>query len=489
MKKVISMILMLMLVFSMTSTAFAATITVNGVKDETYNAYKIFDVIWEDNDNDGVQDVEDGYGYSIKTSSEWYSLVAEYAAVPEKALVLTETSPAGTYTVTVGAGFDAADFANHLLGTNKINLAGKTVSGTALAGEGGVATLNVASAGYYLVDTTLGSLCILDTAASTITVKEKNSDVPLIEKEVKEDSTGQFGYSNDAEINETIEFKATITVKYNTKNYVLHDAMDAGLTFTGVTAVKKGSTPATEGTDYTVKTTGLCDEGCDFEVVFTDAYIESVGVDGEIEVYYTAVLNENAVIDGAGNKNLAWVETNKNTSEPDETITYTYKFDLVKTDKAGNLLTGAEFKLYDAATGGNEIKLVKESEGVYRVAKTGETTVDTIVVPATGVAIKGLDKEAYYLEETKAPEGYNPLTGRQKVDLVSAGGSIDLIENALADNKYDEGDGGVRVINNTGSALPETGATGTILFVTFGTIVVLAAGVLLVTKKRMSNIQ
>ena len=32
---------------------------------------------------------------------------------------------------------------------------------------------------------------------------------------------------------------------------------------------------------------------------------------------------------------------------------------------------GAQFKLYDAKTGGNEIALVKVSDGVYRLAKDG----------------------------------------------------------------------------------------------------------------------
>lgn len=55
--------------------------------------------------------------------------------------------------------------------------------------------------------------------------------------------------------------------------------------------------------------------------------------------------------------------------------------------------------------------------------------------------------------------------------------------------KYDVGDGGVQVENKTGNKLPETGGTGTVLFVVIGAVVVVGAGVLLVTKKRMNMIQ
>ena len=75
--------------------------------------------------------------------------------------------------------------------------------------------------------------------------------------------------------------------------------------------------------------------------------------------------------------------------------------------------------------------------------------------------------------------------------------SITILSYLIADNNlnatftgglYSAGSG-VHVVNKTGNMLPETGGMGTFLFITFGTLVVLGTGVLLVTKKRMSMIE
>lgn len=123
---------------------------------------------------------------------------------------------------------------------------------------------------------------------------------------------------------------------------------------------------------------------------------------------YDAVVNENAVIAGDGNSNktqLKFGEDSDYETTWDETKTYTYKVDVVKTDGDNKVLDGAEFKLYDAKTGGNEIPLVKVSNGVYRFAKDGEQAVDTITTVNGQLEIKGFDANTiYWLEETKAPK-------------------------------------------------------------------------------------
>ena len=76
--------------------------------------------------------------------------------------------------------------------------------------------------GYYLVDTTLGTLCFLDTTAKEVMIAEKNEE-PTVDKEVKEDSTGEFGSTNTAQIGDTVEFRTTIHAKKGAQSYVLHD--------------------------------------------------------------------------------------------------------------------------------------------------------------------------------------------------------------------------------------------------------------------------
>ena len=124
-----------------------------------------------------------------------------------------------------------------------------------------------------------------------------------------------------------------------------------------------------------------------------------------------------------------------------------------------------KYKLYDALTGGNEIKLVKISDGVYRVAEAGETGVQYI--EAGSVTIKGLANTKYYLEEVEAPEGYTKLGAR--VELT-------------ADDTTK-----LPVVNTTGTVLPSTGGIGTKLFMIFGSLMVIVFGTLLVTKFRVAK--
>ena len=143
--------------------------------------------------------------------------------------------------------------------------------------------------GYYLIDTTLGTLCSLDTAVSDVEMFEKNEQPP-VKKEVKEDSTGNWGNENTAEIGQTVEFRSTIGAKPGAQGYVLHDVMSAGLTLDPdsieATGLKKGQ-DANSG-DYHVVTTGLSD-GCTFEVVFHQSYLDTITTDTDIVVTYSAV--------------------------------------------------------------------------------------------------------------------------------------------------------------------------------------------------------
>ena len=220
------------------------------------------------------------------------------------------------------------------------------------------------------------------------------------------------------------------------------------------------------------------------EIRFTPEFCEHLSTNDKVIVYYNAMLNRNAVIAGDGNENETWLDYGEgNHTTHDETTTKTFGIDIIKTDDQNTLIDGAEFKIYDAETGGSEVAVVLMDDGVtYRRAREDETGV-TIVVKDGKVRVVGFDNGTYYLEETQNPDGHSPLVGRQR--FIISDNNLDAIFN---DDIYSTGSG-VHVVNRKGSMLPETGGMGTVLFVTFGTIVVLGAGVLLVTKKRMSMIR
>ena len=92
--------------------------------------------------------------------------------------------------------------------------------------------------GYYLVESSVGALCGLTTTNNEVIIQEKNG-VPSVEKKVQEDSTSAWGESNTADIGHTVNFKTTITAQPGAQNYVLHDKMDAGLTFTDGSVIMK----------------------------------------------------------------------------------------------------------------------------------------------------------------------------------------------------------------------------------------------------------
>lgn len=483
MKKIISLILALMLIASLSVTAFAAeetgSITINGISTgNTYEIYRMLDL--------ESYDVAAG-AYSYKANAAW---VAFFASDDAKAYMATD---ADGYVTWVAAEDDdtKATFAKLALAYAKENDIAP-VKSSANDGEF-VITENSGKfsgleLGYYLVDSTVGALCGLTTTNPDASINAKNG-IPTIDKQVKEDSTDQWGAHNTADIGQTVEYRVTINVHAGAQNYVLHDQMADGLTYKEVTKIEHvvpgQDTHTVDAAKYEVKTgAGVVTDGCDFEVHFSEGFCNELETNDKIIVSYTAMLNRNAVIAGDGNVNTAWLSFGEgNKSNEDSVITYTYGIDIVKTDSQNTLIDGAEFKIYDAATGGNEVAVVLMDDGVtYRRARADEPGI-SIVVEDGKVRVVGFDNGTYYLEETEAPDGYNKLTARQK--FIISDGNLDAIFNGEI---YSTGSG-VHVVNKTGSMLPETGAAGTMLFITFGMIVALGTGVLLVTKKRMSMIR
>ena len=326
--------------------------------------------------------------------------------------------------------------------------------------------------GYYLMSSTTAEkdtrLLSLTTTNPSATTREKNTLTPDVDKEVEE--KGTYGKTNDASIGDTVNFKATITVGAGYTDYKLRDKMSVGLTFNANSVVVKVNNTVVDSSNYTVRTDV---SGYTFVIEFKNEYIVALPKNTVITVTYSAILNENAIVEGEGNPNvldLAYGDTN---TPEKQTITYSYAFDVIKIDgKERTQLTGAEFRLYDAKTGGNEIKvvLVDATSNTYRVARANE---NGVTIKAGKATILGLDAGTYYLEEVVAPTGYNKLTSR--VEIIISKINSDKTFSRFSTN----------VENYTGSKLPETGGIGTTLFLTLGSILVIGFGLLLVTKLRV----
>lgn len=495
MKKLVGILLTLAMVVAMSITTFAkpGTITISGgANGSEYAAYKLL------NATDGGAGK---YAYTLNTK---YTSILETATekTTEKEIVdyISELDTAATRT-----------FADEIY---------KAIKSEKLAadGESGTSKEIAADTGYYLiVETKVGntqdtySLAMLGTVGNdglTITTKE---GTPKLEKKVQEknDSTGattDWQDGADYDLGDPVPFKLTGTVSdrydsYGTYYYAFHDKMSDGLTLKEDSVkVSVDGTPITSG--YNVVTTGFEDE-CTFEIRF-DNLKAIENADGQklvkstsiITVEYTATLNGEAVIGSAGNPNEAHLEYSNNPygedtgkTPEDKVIVFTYKLVANKKDGSGNDLNGAGFTLY------------KLNNGSYEAV--GAEIVGTENNPVHRFEFNRLDAGQYKLVETTVPAGYNKaedliFTVEATYDdnsAVPGFGSLvikDKDGKVISDDKnkvftvdISEGSATTDVVNLSGTELPSTGGMGTTILYVVGAILVIGAGILLVTKKRM----
>ena len=474
-RKILSLVLALVMVMGLAATAFAegagettskpGSITItNALNGETYNAYQILYL----ESYDAEKKI-----YAYKANSAWEDWLKEdsqkkYVSINDQGYV------------TWVEGARVADFAKAAKG----QLSGKTADGSVKPTADGPATISNLELGYYLVDSTVGALCELNTTKPGVEITDKNQ-TPTIEKKVQEDSNEKWGDVNDADIGQIVNFKSTISAKPGARNYVVHDKMDSQLEFVSVTSITAGNATLTEN-HYTVVRTGLPDD-CTFHIVFTESYLNSITDDTDIVINYTAKLTSDAVA-GTGYVNDTWLNYgDSQRTEHDTTTTYTWKLPIYKYHKDGETqkaLAGAEFILYK---GSEENRVYAQvTDGKLIGWTTTKTEATKLVSDADGkITVEGLDADTYYLEETKAPGGYNKLAGPVKVEIshtVSAEGAH-MTHTLKQDNTNVEK---VEIENKSGTELPSTGGIGTTIFYVLGSILVLGAAVLLIAKKRMS---
>ena len=476
-RKILSLVLALAMVMGLATTAFAeknegtttesaesGSITItNALKGETYNAYQILYL-------ESYNAEKEIYAYKANPAwEEWLRTQTTYVSFDSQGYV------------TWVKDAKAADFAKAAKG----QLSGKTVAGSVTPTADGSATISNLKLGYYLVDSTVGALCELNTTNPSVEITDKNTK-PTIEKKVQEDSDESWGDVNDADIGQTVNFKSTISAKPGARNYVVHDKMDAALKFDSVTSITAGDTTLAAGEDYTVVTTGLND-GCTFHIVFTQTYLDSITADTNIVINYTAKLTSNAVA-GTGYVNETWLDYgDKQHTEHDTTTTYTWKLPIYKyhmDGEAKKALAGAEFILYKGSEENRDYAKVTEGKLTGWTKEKAEAT--KLVSGDDGmIAVEGLDADTYYLEETKAPGGYNKLAGPVKVEI-----SHTVIDEGAHMTNTLKQDGTVvakvEIENKSGTELPSTGGIGTTIFYVLGSILVIGAVVLLIAKKRMS---
>lgn len=404
--------------------------------------------------------------------------------------------------------------------------ADKTATVSAGATNGNyTATFTGLDYGYYVVAVpgatlanTSGQYATLVSVDSTNVNANIKGSLPTVDKKVQVNGNGAD--TADAKIGDTLTFALTSTIPdmsaYDTYTFNFKDTLSKGLTYGDITSVtvEGVDAPLVKDTDYTVATTPAAAGNTLLTVGMTDfKNKQQTNAGKKITVTYTATLNENAVVGGAGNVNSATIQysndpssTGTGESEPDKVRVFTYGFTVDKYtgdnyNDAATRLAGAEFTL-TAKGDTSAIKFVQVNAGsatedaVYRVAKAGETagTTTTITTPANGkVVFQGLKNGEYTLTETKAPAGYNKLASAIGVKVNGSNDGTDTTNatvnitynNDNNDTTYDQtaSNGVIPVQNKSGAILPGTGGMGTIAFTVIG-VLVIALGVAWTLKRK-----
>lgn len=488
MKKLFAVLVALTLVLSMGTIALAAEtwtgdIIINSaenvsVDDKTFKAYQILEAEAVD-----TNDLEKGVIYSIPDSMQsFYNTLCggtDNTATVEEIADYLDDADAETLQKFAKDALAAAKKAD-------ITAASATVADDK-------ATFTGLPFGYYVIEdegtATPISALMLRSTSKEVTLK---ADKPAIEKKIDGDTdiddttTGLVDY-NTATVGEKVPYVLTSKVPdmtgYTSYTYTVTDTFSDGLTFNNDVAVTVGDV---EYTDYTVVNNAQV-----VTITFNNFINLADKAGEEIKITYSATVNENAVVGVEGNPNTVKLTYSNNpqentTEETTEDKVYTYLVDLIinKTDADGVALPGAVFE-------------IKNDENNVIATGTSDETGKVVFTWTNGVGLK--DGETYTIVETDAPEGYNKAADIDftvnctdpAADAVDADCTwtstnnkvtFTITETAEADDYFE-----ATVINKTGSLLPETGGIGTTIFYVVGGILMLAALVLLVSKKRMAN--
>ena len=392
--------------------------------------------------------------------------------------------------------------------------------------------------GYYMIDEitsvqdthSAASLILLDTADDSCDIQIK-SDYPSIIKKIEEDDLN-IGWNDigDYEIGQSIPYKYETNIPdikaYNTYKMIFHDIMDEALTFDSDSVqiqisdsektytVPSNQYSIVENTDNESFIVQISDMKSIIDQQFSNGYGQKV------LFTYNAYLNEKAKDRSgrAGFENKVALEfsnnpdtdgTNDTGMTPwDSVVCFTYQINAVKTNEENQSLQGAKFRLYRDENGTQEIKL-KKVENVYVVMNEdylSNAESDEMISDENGLFnISGLDQGTYYLKETQAPDGYRKIQDSIKIVITpefttdrnsyyeNQGASDQVLETLSANCEIKQflngllnsgskalqtdvqtGSIQLKIVNQTGSKLPVTGSSMTLILLAGGSLLMIA---------------
>lgn len=304
------------------------------------------------------------------------------------------------------------------------------------------------------------------------------------------------------------------------KYIISDDFADGALTDVEVTSLTIGGTPFTVTTgegDDAVTGAPQFDTNRKIEIPWVDREGKSIYANkAEIVLTYTATVAATADIDGEGNTNSVTIDYEDEDGDgtpskytADKTI-YTYAVALKKVKQDGTALGGAVFTLpvYVNKTADSDGAYVAIDATAYAALSDVEKKnyTNSLTTPDSDglIIIKGVASGDYSFTESEAPKGYNKLTSPVTVTATKTGNvttskTVYLDKDGNEVNSKEDANSTVTVsiselsaaakvvVNKTGAELPSTGGMGTTIFYALGAALAIGAGVILVTRKRLSK--
>ena len=533
------------LVMTLAFTAVPAKADNVDVSGHTFKAYKIFKADFVTTETNGTTELTGlAWGEGVAAEAQTALLTAGGNATDVDALAKYLTSANDEQ---VKAFSDAVIAQKAKLGTPTTVTSGTTklpLGYYLITDESDATTITAVNKALLYVSTDAD---VAVTVASKVEVPTSFKKVKDINDSEGTTMSG-WQDTADWDIGDDVPFQLTATLPGNYSDYkdyhfTFHDKECAGLGAPENVVVKMGDTVLTANTNYTFVAPTTDNDS--FDITFSAVQLaRAKATNGAtITVEYTAKLNGSAKIGQEGNPNTSWITFNNDvnsegtgTDKPengktphDTAIVFTYKAVFNKVDENNKPLSGASFTLLKKVTegytgAGKKTGAVVKSElttanskvdvsgiddhGYYVVLSTQETT------PDTTFTFNGIDDGTYVLVETNTPDGYNPIKnqsfnvtathadgeevdfgqGAYKEGTSGKNGNGDYVLTELNGTKVNgtitlDGTAATGVVhsdiqNKSGSTLPTTGGMGTTIFYVVGTVLVLGAGAVLISRKR-----
>lgn len=488
--KLFAMALALIMVMALTVPAFAAEVDSNldgtgsvelsgTVSGKDYEFYRVFDLTYSGTGDD--------VNVSYTINSAWVSF---FNGAGAKYISDTNTGDLSSIIINGETKYiaitDAAAFAEDALAYAMTAAPVYTLTATETSMK--VTGLPL---GYYLIYP-VGATEILEGNASICSLTNTLPDAEVAVKSDYPDVDKTVADSDyEVEIGQTVPYVITgqvpSTEGYEHYYYQVSDYMDTGLLFNENVVLKINGVeiPTTGNTNVTLKYYDADDTTA--PIAHENGFVLRIDMSAYQEQYkfktftieYSATVTEDAVVTMGNHYELTGGPNPDDFFEPVEkppVNVYTCKVVIDKYDGTTNeKLADAKFVLYKME--GDAKKYYKyENNAVSWVDSEDDATVMT-TGPDGAAEFIGIQSGTYYVHETEAPKGYNMATKDAEVVVSANSESVDFAT------------GLAEVPNNAGAVLPGTGGIGTTLFYTIGGVLVVCAGVLLVTKKRMNNME